>query len=78
MLYKVRKKPWSLSGSKAIVFDPPAWCEVARILCMRDVETLPLVEKLLSGDGIHYVKTSNRSHNICIGPFNTNYIHPHL
>jgi hypothetical protein len=26
----------------AIVFDPPAWCGVARTLCARDVETPPL------------------------------------
>jgi hypothetical protein len=38
-LYKVRQKPWGLSGSPAIVFDPPAWCEVVRTLCAEDVET---------------------------------------
>jgi hypothetical protein len=32
-LYKVRRKPWGLSGSPAIVLDPPAWCGVARTLC---------------------------------------------
>jgi hypothetical protein len=39
-LYKVRRKPWGLSGSLAIVFDPPIWCGVARTLCVRGVETL--------------------------------------
>jgi hypothetical protein len=29
-----------LSGSLAIVFDPPVWCGVARTLCVRGVETL--------------------------------------
>jgi hypothetical protein len=38
-LYKVRRKPWGLSGSPAIVFDPPAWCGVARTLCAGYVET---------------------------------------
>jgi hypothetical protein len=38
-LYKVHRKPWGLSGSPAIVFDPPAWCGVARTLCAGDVET---------------------------------------
>jgi hypothetical protein len=28
-----------LSGSSAIVFDPPAWCGVARTLCAGDMET---------------------------------------
>jgi hypothetical protein len=28
-----------LSGSPAIVIDPPAWCGVARTLCAGDVET---------------------------------------
>jgi hypothetical protein len=44
-LYKVRQKPWGLSGSPAIVFDPPAWCGLARALCAGDVET-----PLLSGE----------------------------
>jgi hypothetical protein len=35
-------KPWSLSGSPPIVFDPPAWCGVAW-------RPPSLVEKLLSG-----------------------------
>jgi hypothetical protein len=38
-LYRVRRKPWGLSGSLAIVFDPPAWCGVTRTLCAGDVET---------------------------------------
>jgi hypothetical protein len=38
-LYKVHRKPWGLSGSPAIVFDPPAWCGAARTLCAGDVET---------------------------------------
>jgi hypothetical protein len=38
-LYKVRRKPWSLSGSPAIIFDPTARCGVARTLCVGDVET---------------------------------------
>jgi hypothetical protein len=28
-----------LSGSPAIVIDPPAWCGAARTLCVGDVET---------------------------------------
>jgi hypothetical protein len=44
------------SGSPAIVFDPLALCGVARTLCAGDVETLFLVEKLLSGDGIKVTK----------------------
>jgi hypothetical protein len=39
-LYKVHRKPWGLSGSLAIIIDPPAWCGVARTLCARDVKTL--------------------------------------
>jgi hypothetical protein len=38
-LYKVRRKPWGLSGSTEIIFDPPAWYGVARTLCVGDVET---------------------------------------
>jgi hypothetical protein len=38
-LYKVRRNPWGLIGSPAIVFDPPAWCGVARTLSVGDVET---------------------------------------
>jgi hypothetical protein len=38
-LYKVCQKPWGLSGSPAIVFDPTAWCGVARTLCAGDMET---------------------------------------
>ena len=38
-LYEVRRKPWSLGGSPANVFDPPAWCGAARTLCAGDVET---------------------------------------
>jgi hypothetical protein len=38
-VYKVHRKPWGLSGSLAIVIDPPAWCGVARTLCAGDVET---------------------------------------
>jgi hypothetical protein len=37
-VYKVRRKPWGLSGSPAIVIDPPAWCGAARTLCAGDVE----------------------------------------
>jgi hypothetical protein len=29
----------SISGSQAIVFAPPGWCGVARILCAGDMET---------------------------------------
>jgi hypothetical protein len=56
MLYKVRRKPWGLSGSPAIIIDPPAWCGAARTLCAGDVETAFLVEKLLSGGGIKVTK----------------------
>jgi hypothetical protein len=38
-MYKVHRKPWGLSGSPAIVFDPLTWCGVDRTLCARDVET---------------------------------------
>jgi hypothetical protein len=38
-VYKVRRKPWGLSGSPAIVNDPPAWCGAARTPCAGDVET---------------------------------------
>jgi hypothetical protein len=38
-LYMVRQKPGVLSGSPAIIFDPPAWCIVARTLCALNVET---------------------------------------
>jgi hypothetical protein len=38
-LYKVRRKPWGLSVSPAIVFDPPAWYGVEKILYAEDVET---------------------------------------
>jgi hypothetical protein len=55
-VYKVRRKPWGLSGSPAIVIDPPTWCGVARTLCAGDVETPSLVEKLLSGGGIKVTK----------------------
>jgi hypothetical protein len=55
-LYKVRWEPWGLSGSPAIVIDPPAWCGVARTLCAGDVKTPSLVEKLLSGGGIKVTK----------------------
>jgi hypothetical protein len=54
-LYKVRRKPWGLSVSPAIIIDPPAWCGAARTLYAGDVET-PLVEKLLSGAGIKVTK----------------------
>jgi hypothetical protein len=33
-VYKVCWKPWGLSGSSAIVIDPPAWCGAARTLCV--------------------------------------------
>jgi hypothetical protein len=52
-LYKVRRKPWGLSGSPAIVIDPSAWCGAARTLCAGDV---PLGEKLLSGGGMKATK----------------------
>jgi hypothetical protein len=55
-LYKVRRKPWGLSGSLAIVIDLPAWCGEVRTLCAGDVETPSLVEKLLSGGGIKVTK----------------------
>jgi hypothetical protein len=38
-LYKVCLKPWGLSGSPTIVFNPLALCGVARTLCAWDVET---------------------------------------
>jgi hypothetical protein len=38
-VYKVHWKPWGLSGSPAIVIDPPAWCGAVRTLCAGDVET---------------------------------------
>jgi hypothetical protein len=44
-LYKVLLKPWGLSASLAIVFDPPAWHGVARTLCAGHVETLFLGEE---------------------------------
>jgi hypothetical protein len=44
-LYKVSRKPWGLSGSLAIVFDPPTWHGVARTLCVGHVETLFLGEE---------------------------------
>jgi hypothetical protein len=40
----------------AIVFDPPAWCGVARTLCVGDVETPFLGGELLSGGGIKVTK----------------------
>jgi hypothetical protein len=40
----------------AIIIDPPAWCGVVRTLCVGDVETPSLVEKLLSGGGIKVTK----------------------
>jgi hypothetical protein len=52
-LYKVRWKPWGLSGSPAIIVDPPAWYGVMRTLGGRGD---PLVEKLLSGGGIKVTK----------------------
>jgi hypothetical protein len=56
-LYSVHRKPWGLRGSSAIVFDPPAWCGVARTLCAGDMETPPsFVEKLLSGGNIKVTK----------------------
>jgi hypothetical protein len=55
-VYKVSRKPWALSGSPAIVFDPPAWCGVARTLCAGNVETPSFVEKLLSGGSIKVTK----------------------
>jgi hypothetical protein len=55
-VYEVRRKPWGLSGSPAIVIDPPAWCGAARTLCAGNVETPSLVEKLLSGVSIKVTK----------------------
>jgi hypothetical protein len=55
-VYKVLWKPWGLIGSSAIVFDPPAWCGVARTLCAGDMENPSLVEKLLSGGDIKVTK----------------------
>jgi hypothetical protein len=52
----VRRKPWNLSGSLAIVFNPPAWCGAARTLCVGDVETPLPWWKLLSGGGIKVTK----------------------
>jgi hypothetical protein len=61
-LYKECRKPWGLSGSPAIVFDPLTWCGVARTLCAGDVETPSLVEKLLSGGGVKVIKRVWRVH----------------
>jgi hypothetical protein len=47
--YKVCQKPWGLSGSPAIIFDPPSWCGAARTLCAGDVET-PFLGGCLRGD----------------------------
>jgi hypothetical protein len=55
-VYKVRRKPWGLSGSPVIVIDPPAWCGVARTLCAGMWRPPSLVEKLLSGGGIKVTK----------------------
>jgi hypothetical protein len=44
-LYKVRRKPWDLSGSLANVFNPPTWCGATRTLCARGVETPFLAEE---------------------------------
>jgi hypothetical protein len=55
-LYKVRRKPWGLSGSPAIVIDPPTWCGAARTLCAGTWRPPSLVEKLLSGGGIKVTK----------------------
>jgi hypothetical protein len=46
-LYKVCQKPWGLSESPAIVFDPSSWCGVDRTLCAGGRGD-SLVEKLLS------------------------------
>jgi hypothetical protein len=51
-VYSVRRNPWGLSGSPAIVIDPQTWSGAARTFCAGDVETPSLVEKLLSGGGI--------------------------
>jgi hypothetical protein len=54
-VYKVRQKPWGLSGSPIIVIDPPAWCGAARFV--RGTWRPPsLVQKLLSGGGIKVTK----------------------
>jgi hypothetical protein len=55
-VYKVRRKPCGLSGSPAIVIDPPAWCVAARTLCAGAWRSPSLVEKLLSGGGIKVTK----------------------
>jgi hypothetical protein len=55
-LYKVRRKPWGLSGSPAIVIDAPAWCGAARTLCAGYVETPFLGGELLSGGDIKVTK----------------------
>jgi hypothetical protein len=55
-VYKVRRKPWGLSGSPVIVIDPPAWCGAARTLCAGDVETPFLSGEAPSGDGIKVTK----------------------
>jgi hypothetical protein len=58
-VYKVRQKPWGLSGSPAIVFDPPAWCGAASTLCGGTWRPPSLVEKLLSGGDIKVTKGSS-------------------
>jgi hypothetical protein len=55
-LYKVRRKPWGLSVSPAIIFDPPAWCGMASTLCAGTWRPLSFVEKLLSGGDIKVTK----------------------
>jgi hypothetical protein len=55
-MYKVRRKPWGLSGSPAIVINPLAWCGAARTLCEGDVETPFLGGDLLSGGDIKVTK----------------------
>jgi hypothetical protein len=55
-VYKVRRKPWGISGSPAIVIDPPTWCGTTRTLCAGMWRPPFLVEKLLSGDYINVTK----------------------
>jgi hypothetical protein len=55
-VYKVHRKPWSLSGSPAIVFDPPAWCGEERHFVQGAWRPPSLVEKLHSGGGIKVTK----------------------
>jgi hypothetical protein len=53
MVYKVRPKPWGLSGSLAIVIDPRLGVERQGHFVRGTWRPPSLVEKLLSGGGIN-------------------------